>query len=383
MAKARFCKGLRRGSTKTETYSTLSTRKFGRIQIIKDRVTDVANPQTNSQMVQRVIFATVTKAAQIMSSLVEISRENQPDRNYARQEFITENIQFIRSVAGRRVGSNLHYLAAYAPKGNTQLIPNSYIVSNGSLELPTVTNFNGDVNSPWLPKTSGDKGSFGDPEYQGPVYVGALPYGNYNHAQLWKALFGLQPGDQLTFPQISGKADPAQSMVDGTEIVDKTIFTKFLAPRLVLKDAFNAESIVEIGAETSIQEIRAALNDDIDFERSYAPLAQNIVNNVAIDDNADNKLTFILDDALATIVNVGDSPVRALGTILSRKVNGKWNYSTCQMTCVWDFIGKNSGDDYFGFELENAIETYLPSAKTDANGNFLQRGGDSDIMPPQ
>lgn len=382
MAKARFCKGLRRGSTKTETYSTLSTRKFGRIQIIKDRVTDVANPQTNSQMVQRVIFATVTKAAQIMSSLVEISRENQPDRNYARQEFITENIQFIRSVAGRRVGSNLHYLAAYAPKGNQQLIPNSYIVSKGSLELPTVSDFGGDQISPWLPTTIVG-GSFADKEYETSVNVGSLPYGNYNHEQLFKALFGLLPGDQLTFPQISGNPDPAQTMLDGSEVVDKTIFTKFAAPRLVLKEIFASESTITINASTNLQELKTALSAEIDDERSYMPIWDKMIQSLVIEDTADNKVSFEFDSSLASIVGVDTTPVRALGTILSRKVEGKWCFSTCQLTCVWDFIGVNNGEYYFGFELENAISTYLPSVKTDANGNFLQRGGESDIMPPQ
>lgn len=383
MAKARFCKGLRRGSTKTETYSTLSTRKFGRIQIIKDRVTDVANPQSRTQMIQRVIFATVTKAAQIMASLVEISRENQPDRNYARQEFITENIGFIRSVADRRVGLNRHYLAAYAPKGNTQLIPNGYIVSNGSLELPTVKDSNDNVFSPWQVKTAQDAGPFGDYEWESPIYLGALPYGNYTHEQLWEAMFGLKPGDQLTFPQISGNADPAQTMLDGSEIIDKTIFTKFAAPRIVLKDAFNTEQVIQVNENLDLAQLKAALNNDIDSDRSFTPIVNKLINSIKIYDTADETVSFNYDEALADLVSVDNTKVRALGTILSRKVNGKWCYSTCQLVCVWDFIGVDSGNHYFGFILDNAIETYLPTATTDANGNFLQRGGESDIMPPQ
>lgn len=382
MAKARFCKGLRRGSTKTETYSTLSTRKFGRIQIIKDRVTDVANPQSRTQMIQRVIFATVTKAAQIMSSLVEISRENQPDRNYARQEFITENIGFIRSVADRRVGLNRHYLAAYAPKGNTQLIPNSYIVSKGSLELPTVKNVAGTILEPWLPKTTDNKGSFGAGTWENKVYVGTLPFGEYNVEQLMLALFGLQPGDQLTFPQICGDPDPAQTMLDGEEVVDKTIYTKFVAPRLVLKDEFNTET-VEISANMDVADLLPALRDCFDMERSYGLLVDKILRNLIIDDTADDVVTFALNNSLATVVSIDNTVVRALGTILSRKLNGKWNYSTCQLVCVWNFIGSNEGNQYFGFTLDNAIETYLPTARVDANGNFLQRGGESDVMPPQ
>lgn len=334
-------------------------------------------------MIQRVIFATVTKAAQSMANLVEISRENQPDRNYARQEFITENIAFIRSVADRRVGQNLHYLAAYAPKGNQQLIPNSYIVSKGSLNLPTVKKADETVFTPWEVKTLDDKGSFGNYDWDGPVSIGALPFGQYNHEQLWKELFGLMPGDQLTFPQICGDPAAAQTMLDGSTMVDKTIYTKFVAPRMVLKDAFDSQQVIQINTETDLAALKAALTSDIDSERSFMPVVNVLLDNIAIDDTADDIVSFILTNSLGVICAVDTVMVRALGVILSRKVNGKWCYSTTQLTCVWDFIGNASGDHYFGFTLDDAIETYLPSAKTDANGNFLQRGGDSDVIPPQ
>lgn len=56
MAKSKSFFGLRKGSTKTMTYSVLKGQ-----QITKDRVTDVANPRTYSQMVQRMIFAQAVK----------------------------------------------------------------------------------------------------------------------------------------------------------------------------------------------------------------------------------------------------------------------------------------------------------------------------------
>lgn len=382
MAFARFSKGLRRGSTKTETYSTLATKKYGRVQIIKDRVTDIKNPQTITQMQQRVIFATVTKAAQVMAGLVEIAREKQPDRNFARQEFVTENIEYIRSVAGRRVGSNLHYLAAYAPKGNQQLIPNSYIVSKGSLELPTAQNIDGNTVYPWEVNTSGDGGSFGSGDWSEDNLVGALAFGEYTHEELWRAIFGLQPGDQLTFPQIiASVSSVAQAMYDGEKLVDKTLVTNFAAPRMVLKDEFASGSIT-IGQDTTIEQIKTALTADIDDTNSYMTVVTNIMASLAIDEIVDGKMALIRNGSFAASFGiVSPNLVRALGVILSRKVNGKWCYSTCQLVCVWEFIG-DGNTNYFGFVLDNAIETYLPSAKSDANGNFLQRGGESDIMPP-
>lgn len=384
MAFARFSKGLRRGSTKTETYSTLATRKYGRVQIIKDRVTDIKNPQTNSQMQQRVIFATVTKAAQKMAELIEIAREGQSDRNFARQEFISENVAFIRSVAGRRIGLNRHYLAAYAPKGNQQLIPNSYIVSKGSLELPTVENIDGAKFSPWLVDTEDNKGSFGSKNFFSNVLLGTLAYGEYTTEQLWKNIFGLEPGDQLTFPQIlAAQPSVAQAMYDGETLVDKTVVSQFAAPRLVLKEQFG-QGTVQLGEETNIDEIISDMIDAVDETKSYMPVVTYFMNELDIAETVDGKVSFNLLGDYGTLFSIDrENYVRALGVILSRKVNGKWNYSTSQLCCVWDFIGVDNGGNYFGFTLDDAIETYLPTVTTDANGNFLQRGGDSDIVPKQ
>lgn len=56
MAKSKSFFGLRKGSTKTMTFSVLRGQ-----QITKDRVTDVANPRTQAQMGQRIPFAQAVK----------------------------------------------------------------------------------------------------------------------------------------------------------------------------------------------------------------------------------------------------------------------------------------------------------------------------------
>ena len=81
-------------------------------------------------------------------------------------------------------------------------------------------------------------------------------------------------------------------------------------------------------------------------------------------------------------MDIQDGKILAMGTILSRKdENNNWKYSTCQLNCVWDWLGQNSGQDYFGFLLDNAIGTYAGGSSLTADGNFLQAGGDADIIP--
>lgn len=374
MAKARNSYALWRGSTKSKTYSTLSTKKDGRVQVIKDRVYDVTNPQTDRQMMQRTIFATVTKAAEKMIELIGISQEGESKVEYARQAFIQQNIAFLKSVAGRTAGNPAHVLAAFAPKGNQQLIPNSYFVSKGSLQVPAVL----------LPKTDGDAGSFGATEFAKIGKLPGLPFGDYTVAQLWSGLFGLNPGDQVSFPQIYDEGD-AQIMYNSADEdaqpVDLTIIADFLCPRVVLLETMPATTIT-IDDNITAAEIIAAMKTGIDTDKTWETLGDRLLDDLEIDDAADDILVMMIDKAYDEIITVNnDDLCVALGTVLSRKIEGKWRYSTSQLVCIWNGTNIPNGTEYFGFTLEHAMDTYRADAVTDADGNFLQRGGSKDIIP--
>lgn len=356
------------------------------MQIIKDRVYDVANPQTVSQMQQRVIFGTVTSAAKHMYDLISISQEGETKPEYARQLFISQNVELLKRTIGKRVGLQNHYMSAFAPKNNDQLIPNSYQVSKGSLTVPEYL----------VPKTGDDQGApsfaegwydkFGTHVTEGGIesYVnqmGFLTIGQeYTVEDLWRVLFGLLPGDQLTVPQIAGD-EIAQQMTSGSTIVDKTLVTSFAAPRLVLLSEMPSSSIT-VSAETTAQQVVQELRKGINGDASFDTLVDNLLGALSIDETQEDNIYFKLDTEYDAAYGVLDGKIRALGVILSRKdERGEWHYSTSNLVCAWDFISQNSGAGYFGFTLDNAISTYLPSAQTDANGNFLQRGGESDIVP--
>lgn len=387
MAKARFCKGLRRGSTKTETYSTIATRKDGRIQIIKDRVTDITNPQTDAQMLNRVCFVTASQAAAKMYDIISISQEGESKPEYARQLFISQNTELLKKAAYKRVGLARHYRAAYAPKGNQQLIPNSYQVSKGSLN----------VSEYLIPKTGDENNgaSFQYGYYSGMMRMdgdvatssmGALVVGQtYDAAGLWQSLFGLLPGDQLTFPQIHADGN-SQVLYEGdnedSPVIDKTLVSTFCAPRLVLlKDMPITE--ITITANTTAAQVIAVLKGGINTESTYNSLVASFVEKLSIDEIVDDNVFFKIDAAYDAAYGVGSGTVRALGVILSHydSERQKWQYSTCNLCCVWDFLSQNSGADYFGFTIDNAIATYRATVLQNANGNFLQRGGTPDIVP--
>lgn len=393
MSKARWADGLRKGSTKTKTYSTLPTRKEGRIQIIKDRVYDVANPQSDAQMLHRVCFVTASSAAAKMYDIISISQEGESKPEYARQLFISQNTDFLKKAAYKRVGLARHYRAAYAPKGNAQLIPNSYQVSKGSLTVPEYL----------IPKTGNNAGgsSFeysafdnfgrslivdGVVTYNNVLQNGLMVGSSYNAQQIWNILFGLNPGDQLTFPQIYG-AGIAQALYAGeteeSAIEDKTLVTSFCAPRMVLKSEMPTTTIT-ISTETTAAQIRAIMLAGVNEDASYMQVVNQILDVFNIDEIDEGEMAFQLSSSYAAAYAVnGTSNLRALGVILSRydAERQKWQYSTSNLVCVWDFLAQNSGADYFGFTIDNAIATYRASVQANANGNFLQRGGTPDIVP--
>ena len=121
MAQSKSFFGLRRGSTKTLTFSVYNGK-----QVTKDRVTDVKNPRSAAQMKQRAIMATALRGYSALQEICDHSFEGisygQKSMNY----FVTENARMIRSTA-----PNVN-LSLY--KGNS--VSNAYIISKGT--LPTI-----------------------------------------------------------------------------------------------------------------------------------------------------------------------------------------------------------------------------------------------------
>lgn len=266
--------------------------------------------------------------------------------------------------------------AAFAPKGNTQLIPNSYQISKGSLELAPAL----------VPKTTAESGaSFGSPDFDDVGSLGNLTIGaTYTALQLWKALFGLEPGDQLTFPQIYGEG-VAQALVGaGGHQLDKTLFTDFVAPRIVLLSAVSDDDGIVIAANTTEAQLSAEMLKAVDADNTWYDV-ENILIHLGTE-VVDGKLNVAIDDSYYTVFAINnDDPLRAIGCIRSHKdvSTRQWQYSTSNLVCVWQDGDRGIGDlNYFGFTLANAIDTYKKNIILDSDGNFLQRGTDDNIVPP-
>ena len=150
MAQSKSFFGLRRGSTKTLTFSVYNGK-----QVTKDRVTDVKNPRSEMQMKQRAIMATALRGYSALKEICDHSFEGitygQKSMNY----FVAKNAQMVRN-AGAGVNLSLY-------KGNS--VSNAYIISDGSLpKVLVTTSLSGNTMNFTKPITDGisESTAFGD-----------------------------------------------------------------------------------------------------------------------------------------------------------------------------------------------------------------------------
>lgn len=122
MAQSRTYFGLRRGSTKTQTFSVLNGK-----QITKDRQEGGRNPQTPEQMQQRMVMATVSAAYAQMKRIVDHSFEGVTYGGQTMAEFIKVNAAALRQNIADG-GSKF----AYNSYRDRALYPGQYIMSRGS-----------------------------------------------------------------------------------------------------------------------------------------------------------------------------------------------------------------------------------------------------------
>lgn len=121
MAQSKAFFGLRRGSTKSLTFSIYNGK-----QVTKDRVYEIKNPRTSQQMIQRAYMATAIKAYSAMKEICDHSVENLAYGQKTMNYFIKENLNMIRAAAKN---INISFKGLYP-------VCNNYIVSKGS--LPTI-----------------------------------------------------------------------------------------------------------------------------------------------------------------------------------------------------------------------------------------------------
>ena len=139
MAKSKSFFGLRRGSTKSMTFQVLNGQ-----QITKDRVADVKNPRTQSQMVQRMVMATTSAAYTAMRMIADHSFEGVSYGQMSMARFSQLNNRLVRENLSAVTSKH-----AYNPYQSRGLVYGCYQISEGSLPAPkfnyTASSGDGDI----------------------------------------------------------------------------------------------------------------------------------------------------------------------------------------------------------------------------------------------
>lgn len=122
MAQSKGFFGLRKGSTKSLTFSVLDGK-----QITKDRVYDVKNPRTEAQMRQRMLMTTIGAAYKTLKSIADHSFEGYSSGMQCMRQFNSRNLNRFKQAAAAK-GS-----VAFNEYKDGDVNPMPFIIASGSL----------------------------------------------------------------------------------------------------------------------------------------------------------------------------------------------------------------------------------------------------------
>lgn len=351
-----------------------------------------ANPQSASQMAQRVAFATATNAAKKMLSVIGLSFYGVSNGKLSRRKFVSLNVPILKAAADAAIaGEDEWYRPTchYKGKDVNQLVPNPYIVSDGSLVLP----------EQWDPKPEGGGDQFAiftDDTVNWTVVKEAQ---TITGAELLASMFGCGAGDQITLVSILAKKGDAvpyeyeqgeNVTVNGVPMLnyDWMRFTRMYAPRIVFKrsDLADLVLVADETVETLRPKLLAAIRGCIDLDKSSSAFVAQIESALK-SFVQESRYGFGMNEIGINTADLtgSDWNMLAAGIIRSANIDGVWDFSRCQLktSMELDTAGGSGENDYYsGLHIGNAIYTYVGVADS-ANKNFMITGTPFDEMPQQ
>lgn len=232
MSKSKSFFGLRKGSTKSHTYAVLKGQ-----QVTKDRVVDVANPKTQSQMVQRMLFANAVKFYKhATSALFKFAFEDKKPLESDYNAFMRHNGKAAVAVSRENYNDN-----AYPAFGR-------YLLSQGSL-TPSIIKWNDD--SAYVKLQMG--------QVSGEDTIGQLS------TAILLGYPALNEGDIVTIVLVHTSLRSNGEMSD--ERVNRWDIRQFVLDK---NDTRNCSSTIGVNLEDGTSEAHIANMDGDDFDTNYA-----------------------------------------------------------------------------------------------------------------
>lgn len=321
-----------------------------------------SNPQTNKQMFQRAIFATIATAAKTLKPLVNHSFYGIKSGEASVREFRKLNLHLLRNKVAADIASGdtvTDGIAMLAPKGYKFIVPNQYQISSGTLASPAlrVEEDSDEGNSLTL---------FGN---------GANILQDITRRDLIKKLFGVGPGEQLTLCYITVNCEyPIYQYPDPTfasSVGFKCGENQFHAERLVFSESGGWDDIITLRT-MDLQVVLNAIAGVLVAEKSDDAFLQKIKDAIQVEPTGtagSYTACAIQWDHTVIIANFAKA-----GAVIRSKQqqDGTWNYSTAFLTIV----PPSDGEGDYGIASAYAVNSYFQSASVGAdNDPFLDEGG--------
>lgn len=167
------------GHARGKVGSLVFSRSNGQ-QVVRARAEVVKNPQTETQMIQRIILNTISQAYSRMSEIVDHSFEGVAPGLASMAYFNSKNMDALRNKIKIALADGQSYddIVAFSPLNSATFCPNGFLIAKGTLPEIVAENVGG--------------------------YRAALPGVAANTYQSIVDAYGLERGDQLTFVTING-----------------------------------------------------------------------------------------------------------------------------------------------------------------------------------
>ena len=294
------------GHARGKVGSLVFSRQNGK-QVTRAKAETVRNPQTEKQIVQRIILNTISQAYSRMAAITDHSFEGKSNPSENMAAFMKRNMNELRSKISRAVdaGSYFEEITNFAPIGTSNFVYNPLVISMGA--LPKI---------PVISVTSGTGAK-----------TGAVTANTY---QAVIDAFGLQRGDQLTFVNI---------------VEDAQGNKYFYYSRVIL--------------------------NPVDAEGNNLPLSTAFINQGAIvspSPKNEGQFAALNFDTTGITFAVGNKTVKAAAVIVSRE-KGDGSYARSEATLVLDENAIDESVDMC--TLQNAIDKFQENGVGLDNSKYL------------
>ena len=128
------------GHARGKVGSLVFSRNNGK-QIVRSRAEVVKNPQTEKQMVQRIILNTIAQAYSRMSPITDHSFEGIQTGQASMSFFMRRNMDNLRKKVAAEIqaGGDFYNITAFVPVGSNEFAVNDFVIAKGTLpEVKTI-----------------------------------------------------------------------------------------------------------------------------------------------------------------------------------------------------------------------------------------------------